>query len=103
MPTHKTEILGSLIEINYEEPEKDKLKKIIEKFNNRLLDHIIQNALPFESIQGETSARLFEGEMLFFAFSSNVICQNVTRIFYFIIIVAKTYSFKPLYVAIFLG
>ena len=29
MPTLKTEILGSSIEINYEEPEEDKLKKII--------------------------------------------------------------------------
>ena len=32
MPTLKTEILGSLIEINYEESEKDKLRNIIEKF-----------------------------------------------------------------------
>ena len=32
MPTLKTEILGSLIEINYEDSEKDKLEKIIEKF-----------------------------------------------------------------------
>ena len=32
MPTLKTEILGSPIEINYEESEKDKLIKIIEKF-----------------------------------------------------------------------
>ena len=38
MPTLKIEILGSLIEINYEEAEKDKLIKIIEKFNDRLLD-----------------------------------------------------------------
>ena len=38
MPTLKTEILGSLIEINYEEAEKDKLIKIIDKFNDRLLD-----------------------------------------------------------------
>ena len=47
MPTFKTEILGSLIDINYEEPEKDKLKKIIEKFNDRLLD--------FENIRGKIS------------------------------------------------
>ena len=38
MPTLKIEILGSPIEINYEKSEKDKLIKIIEKFNDRLLD-----------------------------------------------------------------
>ena len=47
MPTLKTEILGSLIEINYEESEKDKLIKIIEKFNDRLLD--------FENLRGKIS------------------------------------------------
>ena len=47
MPTLKTEILGSLIEINYEESEKDKLIKIIKKFNDRLLD--------FENLRGKIS------------------------------------------------
>ena len=47
MPTLKTEILGSPIEINYEEAEKDKLIKIIEKFNDRLLD--------FENLRGKIS------------------------------------------------
>ena len=47
MPTLKTEILGSLIEINYEKSEKDKLIKIIEKFNDRLLD--------FENLRGKIS------------------------------------------------
>ena len=47
MPTLKTEILGSLIEINYEESEKDKLRKVIEKFNERLLD--------FENLRGKIS------------------------------------------------
>ena len=47
MPTLKTEILGSPIEINYEESEKDKLIKIIEKFNDRLLD--------FENLRGKIS------------------------------------------------
>ena len=47
MPTLKTEILGSPIEINYEESEKEKLIKIIEKFNNRLLD--------FENLRGKIS------------------------------------------------
>ena len=47
MPTLKTEILGSAIEINYEESEKDKLIKIIEKFNDRLLD--------FENLRGKIS------------------------------------------------
>ena len=47
MPTLKTEILGSLIEINYEYSEKDKLEKIIEKFNDRLLD--------FENLRGKIS------------------------------------------------
>ena len=47
MPTLKTEILGSSIEINYKESEKDKLIKIIEKFNDRLLD--------FENLRGKIS------------------------------------------------
>ena len=47
MPTLKTEILGSPIEIHYEESEKDKLIKIIEKFNDRLLD--------FENLRGKIS------------------------------------------------
>ena len=47
MPTLKTEILGSPIEINYEESEKNKLIKIIEKFNDRLLD--------FENLRGKIS------------------------------------------------
>jgi len=36
MPILKTEILGSKIEINYEESEKDKLEIIVEKFKERL-------------------------------------------------------------------
>ena len=47
MPTLKTEILGSPIEINYEELEKDKLVKIVERFNDRLLD--------FENLRGKIS------------------------------------------------
>ena len=47
MPTLKTEILGSLIEINYKESEKNKLKKVIENFNIRLLD--------FENLKGKIS------------------------------------------------
>ena len=47
MPTLKTEILGSPIEINYAESEKEKLIKIIEKFNDRLLD--------FENLRGKIS------------------------------------------------
>ena len=47
MPTLKTEILGSPIEINYQKSEKDKLIKIIEKFNHRLLD--------FENLRGKIS------------------------------------------------
>ena len=47
MPTLKTEILGSPIEINYEESEKEKLIKIIEKFNDRLLD--------FDNLRGKVS------------------------------------------------
>ena len=47
MPTLKTEILGSPIEINYEESEKEKLIKIIEKFNDRLLD--------FDNLRGKIS------------------------------------------------
>ena len=47
MPILKTEILGSPIEINYEESEKEKLIKIIEKFNDRLLD--------FENLRGKIS------------------------------------------------
>ena len=39
MPTHKIEILGSIIEINYEEREYDRLIRIIEKFNKRLNEY----------------------------------------------------------------
>jgi len=47
MPILKAEILGSPIEINYEESEKDKLIQIIEKFNDRLLD--------FDNLRGKIS------------------------------------------------
>ena len=47
MPTLKTEILGSPIEINYEESEKDKLIKIVERFKDRLLD--------FDNLRGKIS------------------------------------------------
>ena len=47
MPTLKTEILGSPIEINYEESEKDKLIKIVERYNDRLLD--------FDNLRGKIS------------------------------------------------
>ena len=36
MPIHKTEVLGSLIQINYEEKEKQKLLRLISKFKERL-------------------------------------------------------------------
>ena len=36
MPILKTEVLGSLIEINYQEGEKEKLQRIIAQFNNRI-------------------------------------------------------------------
>ena len=47
MPILKTKILGSVVEINYEKAEKDKLTKIIEKFNNRLLE--------FKHLEGKIS------------------------------------------------
>lgn len=49
MPVLKIEILGSLIEINYEKQEKDKLIKIIDQYKDRLLD--------FENLQGKISER----------------------------------------------
>ena len=55
MPTLKTEILGSFIEINYDKAEKDKLIKIIEKFNDRLLD--------FKNLEGKVS----DNKILFLA------------------------------------
>ena len=36
MPTLKTEILGSIIEINYQEAEKEKLERLISKFRKRI-------------------------------------------------------------------
>ena len=36
MPIYKTNILGTIFEINYEEKEHEKLLKIIERFNTRL-------------------------------------------------------------------
>tara|TARA_Y100001970_G_scaffold218406_1_gene267822 strand:- start:2107 stop:2508 length:402 start_codon:yes stop_codon:yes gene_type:complete len=47
MPIIKTEILGTLIDINYEEGEKEKLIKIIDNFNKRLLD--------FNNLKGKIS------------------------------------------------
>ena len=36
MPTLKTEILGSIIEINYKEAEKEKLERLIFRFTSRI-------------------------------------------------------------------
>ena len=36
MPTLKTEILGSIIEINYQEAEKEKLERLISKLKGRI-------------------------------------------------------------------
>ena len=36
MPTLKTEILGSIIEINYQEAEKEKLERLISKLRGRI-------------------------------------------------------------------
>ena len=36
MPTLKTEILGSVIEINYQEAEKEKLERLISKLSGRI-------------------------------------------------------------------
>ena len=36
MPTLKTEILGSIIEINYQEDEKEKLERLISKLRGRI-------------------------------------------------------------------
>jgi len=36
MPTLKTEILGSIIEINYQEAEKEKLERLISKLRKRI-------------------------------------------------------------------
>jgi len=40
MPIHKTEILGSIVEIAYEEGQKEKLLRIIENFKYRLSNFI---------------------------------------------------------------
>ena len=47
MPIIKIEILGSMIDINYEEGEKEKLLKIIDNFNRRLSD--------FDNLKGKVS------------------------------------------------
>ena len=47
MPILKTEILGSEIEINYKEEEKERLEKIINKFNHRIKD--------FQNLHGKVS------------------------------------------------
>ena len=36
MPTLKTEILGSIIEINYQEAEKEKLERLISRLTERI-------------------------------------------------------------------
>ena len=81
MPTLKTEILGSLIEINYEEEEKDKLIKIIEKFNDRLLD--------FKNLEGKVSdnkilfltALKAEDEIFDFSYKSKSSLKEVEEIY----------------------
>ena len=81
MPTLKTEILGSLIEINYEEEEKDKLIKIIEKFNDRLLD--------FKNLEGKVSdnkilflaALKAEDEIFDFTYKSKSSLKEVEEIY----------------------
>ena len=50
MPKIKTEILGSSVEINYEETEKDRLQKIIKNFNDRLLD--------FKNLEGKVADKI---------------------------------------------
>ena len=47
MPIIKTEILGNIVEINYEKEEKDRLEHIINKFNDRILD--------FKNLEGKIS------------------------------------------------
>ena len=47
MPIIKTEILGTIVEINYEKEEKDRLEHIINKFNERVLD--------FKNLEGKIS------------------------------------------------
>ena len=47
MPILKTQILGSIVEINYETDEKQRLLLIIDKFNQRLTE--------FQKLQGQVS------------------------------------------------
>ena len=81
MPTLKTEILGSLIEINYEETEKDKLIKIIDKFNDRLLN--------FKDLEGKVgdnkilflAALKAEDEIFDFTYKSKSSLKEVEEIY----------------------
>ena len=81
MPALKTEILGSLIEINYEEAEKDKLIKIIDKFNDRLLD--------FKDLEGKVgdnkilflAALKAEDEIFDFTYKSKSSLKEVEEIY----------------------
>ena len=81
MPILKTEILGSIIEINYEEKEKNKLLEIIEKFNDRLLD--------FKNLEGKVSdnkilflaALKAEDEIFDFTYKSKSSLKEVEEIY----------------------
>ena len=81
MPALKTEILGSLIEINYEEAEKDKLIKIVDKFNDRLLD--------FKDLEGKVgdnkilflAALKAEDEIFDFTYKSKSSLKEVEEIY----------------------
>jgi len=55
MPILKTEILGSIIEISFQEKEKEKLLKIISRFKKRLKE--------FENIEGKIN----NSKIIFFA------------------------------------
>ena len=79
MPILKTEILGSLIEINYEESEKDKLRKVIEKFNERLLDFenvIITNLNEGILPSGKIHSNLFPFEVTMLSNKVNIKLQS---------------------------
>ena len=81
MPTLKTEILGSSVEINYEEAEKDKLIKIVDKFNDRLLD--------FKDLEGKVgdnkilflAALKAEDEIFDFTYKSKSSLKEVEEIY----------------------
>ena len=75
MPILKTQILGSIVEINYATNEKERLLYIIEKFNQRLKE--------FKNLEGQVSDKK--------------ICRILIRLFFTVFLLPFLFPFYFLF------